>query len=530
MGLAAMQVRQTYSDAVRQFLLGSSPRIYVPGEEGFETGCIVVSDIMTGKPFFDREAATIFDGTLAAPVQMFQGQMINGRGAMHVSRVSGQRNPDFQMTAVDAASGFSFWNPPAFNAGNSWAIEWTQQAIAGNADGPGAASVTTAGNYGNATSGQIPWKVSADATSISLTVATTAMATVASASATLPSHATTIITRYGISYNAANDTFFFYRSDGQTNSKTRTAAGLPTSGQWNAATYRPLMFSSLTTSAESLIQDVAVFDTHRSQAQFNASCVALGTFVQTFAYTGGAQTFIVPPGVTSITSELDGAQGGNVTSGTPALGGRGGHLVSTHTVTPGESIQINVGQQPVDSSGGVAGTTGGFNGGGTSSGSSSSSGRGGGGATDIRRGGTALANRLAVAGGGGGAGAGFPNSHPNAIGGDGAGNGNGVNGQNSETGLAGGGGATPSAGGSAGGSGGAWSGVPTAGALGVGGTSGQYHGGGGGGGLFGGGGGPGDLGPGGGGGGSGGVTSGAVVSAATGTRTGHGQAIIRWTL
>jgi hypothetical protein len=276
MGLAAMQAEVEYSTTAVNFIAANSPRTYIPGEEAVNGNCIVVADLVSGKAFWDREAATIFDGVAATPLQRFQGYSINARGAMHVSRNGVHSQADFQCTAADATSGL-FWNPPALNGSADWAIEWTQQTIAGNADGPGAASVTTPGVYTNAVSGQMPWRVSADATSISLSLATTSLSTiVAASSGTLASRATTEITRYGISYNHATDTFHFYRSDNVTATRTRTAAGLPTTGQWSSATHRPIIFASVGSNYESRIQDVALFDVHRTQAQFNAGTLVAG--------------------------------------------------------------------------------------------------------------------------------------------------------------------------------------------------------------------------------------------------------------
>lgn len=118
---------------------------------------------------------------------------------------------------------------------------------------------------------------------------------------------------------------------------------------------------------------------------------------QTFVYTGAPQLYVVPEGVTSIDVELRGAQGGNGLGS--ATGGLGATVTATISVTPGESIQINVGG---------SGDHGGWNGGGRG-------GPYGGGATDIRRPAfstssscafnlnCAVTSRIAVAGGGGGA-------------------------------------------------------------------------------------------------------------------------------
>ncbi|CAN5894238.1 hypothetical protein BH11BAC7_BH11BAC7_11280 [soil metagenome] len=110
----------------------------------------------------------------------------------------------------------------------------------------------------------------------------------------------------------------------------------------------------------------------------------------TFLYTGALQTFIVPSGVTSITIETWGAQGGanwvnNVNYG--------GYTKGTFSVTPGETLYIYAGGKPST-------ITGGFNGGGNGEGA----GKGGGGASDVRQGGSAYTNRIIVAGGAGGAG------------------------------------------------------------------------------------------------------------------------------
>jgi hypothetical protein len=108
----------------------------------------------------------------------------------------------------------------------------------------------------------------------------------------------------------------------------------------------------------------------------------------TFDFTGSATTWLVPPGVTQATFELDGAPGARDPGG-----GAGGVTVATLATTPGEILEIVVGGTPAGAAGG------GFNGGGDP---------GGGGATDVRIGSCAagascpLGARLLVAGGGGG--------------------------------------------------------------------------------------------------------------------------------
>lgn len=120
----------------------------------------------------------------------------------------------------------------------------------------------------------------------------------------------------------------------------------------------------------------------------SSTCVVL--VGDTFNYTGSVQTYVVPVGITTLTMETWGAQGGaNWVNNTNF----GGYSKGTFTVTPGETLYIYVGGQ-------TNSATGGYNGGGAGDGV----GKGGGGGSDVRQGGTALTNRIIVGGGGGGAG------------------------------------------------------------------------------------------------------------------------------
>lgn len=119
----------------------------------------------------------------------------------------------------------------------------------------------------------------------------------------------------------------------------------------------------------------------------------------TFNYTGAAQTWVVPPGVTSVRVDVRGAQGGQGFYG--GLGGQGGRVQATIPVTPNETLYILVGGRGHF---GDVGYTGGYNGGGL--GCAYGGGAGGGGASDIRRGGSTLTHRVVVAAGGGGGGIG----------------------------------------------------------------------------------------------------------------------------
>ncbi|HYG50364.1 MAG TPA: PKD domain-containing protein [Flavobacteriales bacterium] len=246
-----------------------------------------------------------------------------------------------------------------------------------------------------------------------------------------------------------------------------------------------------------------------------SASINLFSQVVTFNYTGGVQTYTVPPCVFTLNVTVEGAEGGG------SNGGDGSIVTGSIAVTPGQVLQVYVGGMGTI-------TGGGFNGGGIGKPGSSGSG-GGGGASDIRVAPYALANRVVVAGGGGGTGGGSTV----------AGGGSGAN-PSGTTGIASYG--SPGTGGTAtgGGTGGApWGACGMAGGnggLGIGGAGGTDvcyglgPGGGGGGGRYGGGGGGADdypsfpLGGGGGGGGSDLVPGGG--SGTTGGNTGHGSITI----
>ncbi len=122
----------------------------------------------------------------------------------------------------------------------------------------------------------------------------------------------------------------------------------------------------------------------------NVSSTCVITATDTFIYSGSMQTYVVPSGVTMLTIETWGAQGGaNWVNNTNF----GGYSKADFPVTPGETLYLYVGGQATS-------ITGGFNGGGNGEGV----GKGGGGGTDVRQGGTSLNDRIIVGGGGGGAG------------------------------------------------------------------------------------------------------------------------------
>ncbi|MBK8641095.1 MAG: M36 family metallopeptidase [Saprospiraceae bacterium] len=164
---------------------------------------------------------------------------------------------------------------------------------------------------------------------------------------------------------------------------------------WKAFAKRGLGYSALQASSGSRSDGTQAFD-------IPPACMAQAPQTVCFDFTGGMQTWIVPAGVTSVTIEANGAEGAtapssiNVCGGSPDRGGRGGLATGTLAVTPGETLNIFVGQKGFNGPGNA------FNGGGSGCNDPSTC-SGGGGASDVRKGGSGLANRVIVAGGGGGA-------------------------------------------------------------------------------------------------------------------------------
>lgn len=123
-----------------------------------------------------------------------------------------------------------------------------------------------------------------------------------------------------------------------------------------------------------------------------------------FSFTGAPQSWTVPSGVHEATFALTGGSGGasgGITSA-HASGGRGALVHATLPVSAGQQLAIYVG----GAAPGNGIEQGGWNGGGGGArvGNNVALGGGGGGASDVRVGGTALTDRVLVAGGGGGGG------------------------------------------------------------------------------------------------------------------------------
>lgn len=122
------------------------------------------------------------------------------------------------------------------------------------------------------------------------------------------------------------------------------------------------------------------------------------------SYGLGQNKFIVPPTITSVKFDVYGAVGGKDSRSTTSMPGNGGHISGNLTVTPGMVLNIFAGA-PGSNGDVLFGAPSGQNGGGAGNlDPINGCGGAGGDASDIRIGGTALSDRVVVAGGGGGAG------------------------------------------------------------------------------------------------------------------------------
>jgi VCBS repeat-containing protein len=254
---------------------------------------------------------------------------------------------------------------------------------------------------------------------------------------------------------------------------------------------RPLKVATVLGAA--LLLWVALLALTSSPGHAAGSCsTTAGVATCTFGPTGAEDTFKVPDGVSSVSVVATGAPGAPGAEGYyGGTAGSGAKVSGDLTVTPGQTLYVEVGGAPTGNNcdRGVA-CIGGFNGGG-----SSKSGGGGGGASDVREVARnqsgSLDSRLIVAAGGGGGGQGGLCEPTLRYYFGGAGGPAGSNGGNGMTCLNAFGGTGGGAGGqSAGGLGGKPVGQNgSLGQGGDGGVSGLLTGGGGGGGLYGGGGG-----------------------------------------
>ena len=114
-----------------------------------------------------------------------------------------------------------------------------------------------------------------------------------------------------------------------------TGTNVSESGSFGAGTFT----ANLTGLATTTTYYVVAYATNSIGTTYGDE-VTFNTLVQTdFAYTGGAQIFTVPVGVTSLTLEAWGAQGGtngNDLSSCGEIGGKGGYAIGTLAVTAGK--------------------------------------------------------------------------------------------------------------------------------------------------------------------------------------------------
>ena len=147
--------------------------------------------------------------------------------------------------------------------------------------------------------------------------------------------------------------------------------------------------SALRTGTATITASVAS-GTNWNEATSKSISITVETMETTYTSSG---TYTCPSTAT-YTIELVGAAGGNYSSG---KGGKGGIVKAKKTLEAGTVLYVNIGGQGTTFSNSTqpAGSNGG--------GLPGENGAGGGGSTDIRQGGTEIANRILVAGGGGGA-------------------------------------------------------------------------------------------------------------------------------
>jgi hypothetical protein len=227
-------------------------------------------------------------------------------------------------------------------------------------------------------------------------ITTSAVTNIGATTATLNGNITAIngadITRRGFKYSTTNGF------------ETASGTDLYTTGTYTTGTYT----ADLSGLAATTTYYVRAYATNSAGTTYGDQ-VSFNTLIQTdYSYTGGQQTFIVPAGVTSLNVSVYGASGqASIMGESDGAPGKGGLVVTTLSVTPGTTLYLYVGGQANWNGGGNKGTCAqtGWNGG------------NGGDASDIRVGGTAMANRVVVAGGGGGSGAGAWNPAKGGYGG-----------------------------------------------------------------------------------------------------------------
>lgn len=148
----------------------------------------------------------------------------------------------------------------------------------------------------------------------------------------------------------------------------------------------------------------------------HAQCSTTSAKSGSIVFSAGSSTFEVPSCVSKIQVEVSGASGGNSNLPAVNLGGLGSLVIASLTVTPGETLNVIVGQAGVDKNGFDDAATAGGAGygkggdGGTHNVTDGNAGVGGGGGSAIVR----QSTPLVVAGAGGGGG--FIFDHPGADG------------------------------------------------------------------------------------------------------------------
>jgi hypothetical protein len=280
----------------------------------------------------------------------------------------------------------------SLNTTSGLAIKWYSLATGGTLYTGTEALVNGQHYYGSQTVNGVESEARLDVTA-TVTSCITAPTLTTSAVTSIGNTSATLNGNIGAINGASITTRGFKYSTSSGFDPATTGTNISESGTYGTGTFNmsPSGLSTTTTYYAVAYATNSGGTTYGSQVSFN-------TLIQTdFSYTGSQQTFIVPAGVTSLNVSVYGASGQtSINGGSDGAPGKGGLVVTTLSVTQGTTIYIYVGGQANWNGGGNKGTCSitGWNGG------------NGGDASDIRVGGTAIANRVVVAGGGGGSGSG----------------------------------------------------------------------------------------------------------------------------
>jgi large repetitive protein len=113
---------------------------------------------------------------------------------------------------------------------------------------------------------------------------------------------------------------------------------------WDAATGGTIVSAANASGSNVAVTPVSTTTYYAESSTFTMS----STQTQTFNYTGSIVNWTVPAGVTSITVDAKGAEGGIQTEANAYSPGKGARIVGTISVTPGQVLKVLVGGQPAN--------------------------------------------------------------------------------------------------------------------------------------------------------------------------------------